>query len=57
MVRIQENRSKVERWTGPICPNTYKKLMTYITASGCYHAISNGQNCFEVTLQLAVTVG
>jgi hypothetical protein len=57
MVRIQENRSKVERWTGPICPNTYKKLMTYITASGCYRAISNGQNCFEVTLQLAVTVG
>jgi hypothetical protein len=34
LVRIQENRSKTERWNGPICPNTYKKLMTYITASG-----------------------
>jgi len=42
MVRIQENRSKIERWTGPICPNIYKKLMNYIAASGFCHAISNG---------------
>jgi hypothetical protein len=49
MVKIQENRSKAKRWNGPICPNTYKKLMTYIIASGYCHAISNDNNCFEVT--------
>jgi hypothetical protein len=30
MVRIHENRTKAERWISPICPNTYKKLMTYL---------------------------
>jgi len=49
MVRIHENRNKAERWTSLICPNTYKKLMTYITASGFYQVISNGNNCYEVT--------
>jgi len=49
MVRIHENRNKAERWTSLICPNTYKKLMTYIIASGSCHAISNGNNCYEVT--------
>jgi len=49
MVRIHENRNKAERWTSLICPNTYKKLMTYVTASGFCHAISNGNNCYEVT--------
>jgi hypothetical protein len=49
MIRIHENRTKAERWTSPICPNTYKKMMTYITVSGFCHAISNGNNCYEVT--------
>ena len=49
IVRIHENRTKVEKWTSPICPNTYKKLMTYIQAGGCCHAISNGNNCYEIT--------
>ena len=49
MVRIHENRNKAERWISLICPNTYKKLMTYVTTSGFYHAISNGNNCYEVT--------
>ena len=49
MVRIQENRSKADRWTGLICPNTFRKISTYIRVSGFCHALSNGANCFEVT--------
>jgi hypothetical protein len=33
MVRIQENRSKAERWTGTICPNIFKKLKLNIERS------------------------
>ena len=49
MVRIHENRSKADRWTGLICPNTFRKISTYIRVSGFCHALSNGANCFEVT--------
>jgi hypothetical protein len=49
MVRIQEQRSKSERWMGRICPNILRKLNAYIKLSGYYHAISNGAEKFEVT--------
>ena len=34
MVRIQENRSTVDRWTRLIYPNTFKKISTYISIFG-----------------------
>lgn len=49
MVRIQQNRSKGDKWTGLVCPNTFKKLSFYISISAFCHAVSNGNNCFEVT--------
>jgi hypothetical protein len=49
MVRIQEQRSKSERWMGRICPNILRKLNAYIKLSGYCHAISNGAEKFEVT--------
>lgn len=48
MVRIQQNRTKSEAWTGLICPNILKKLNAHITLSGACHAISNGDDKFEV---------
>ncbi|EEE58950.1 hypothetical protein OsJ_10628 [Oryza sativa Japonica Group] len=48
MVRIHEHRTKMEKWIGPICPNILKKLNAYVTESGFCHAISNGNDKFEV---------
>ncbi|CAN6171229.1 unnamed protein product [Urochloa humidicola] len=48
MVRIQENRTKSDRWQTMICPNILKKCNVYITYSGKCHAICNGENRFEV---------
>lgn len=49
MVRIQQNRSKYETWNTIICPNILKKLNAYITLSGVCHAVSNGNDQYEVT--------
>ena len=32
MVRIQENRSKADKWIGLVCPNTFKKINSYISS-------------------------
>ncbi|WVZ64787.1 hypothetical protein U9M48_014261 [Paspalum notatum var. saurae] len=48
MVRIQEQRTKAERWHDQICPNIYKKLNMYIKQSGNCHAVCNGADKFEV---------
>ena len=48
MVRIQDNSTKVDRWPTMICPNILKKLNVYITQSGFCHAISNGNDKYEV---------
>nr|ABA98502.1 transposon protein, putative, Mutator sub-class [Oryza sativa Japonica Group] len=48
MVRIHEHRTKMEKWIGPICPNILKKLNAYVTEYGFCHAISNGNDKFEV---------
>uniref|UniRef100_A0A8R7Q3N5 SWIM-type domain-containing protein n=1 Tax=Triticum urartu TaxID=4572 RepID=A0A8R7Q3N5_TRIUA len=48
MVKIQENRDKCEKWDDIICPNINKKLSKAIDVSGICHAVSNGNNCFEV---------
>ncbi|XP_073360195.1 uncharacterized protein [Aegilops tauschii subsp. strangulata] len=49
MVRIQENNDKWPKWSGTICPNIMKKLEKLINESAHCTAISNGNNCFEVT--------
>jgi len=49
MVRIQKNRSKADKWIGLVCPNTFKKINSYISVSGFYHAVSNGNGQYEVT--------
>jgi len=37
MVRIQEDRTKAEKWQGTICPNVFKKLKLNIERSAkCY---------------------
>jgi len=33
MVRIQENRTRAEKWNGLICPNVFKKLKINIEMS------------------------
>jgi hypothetical protein len=48
MVRIQENRTKAERWTGTVCPNIFKKLKVNIERSGRCDVLWNGQDGFEV---------
>jgi hypothetical protein len=48
MVRIQENRTKVERWTGTVCPNIFKKLKVNIERSGRCDVLWNGQDGLEV---------
>jgi len=48
MVRIQENRTKAERWTGIVCPNIFKKLKVNIERSGKCDVLWNGQDGFEV---------
>lgn len=48
MVRIQSNRSKSSSWNTVICPNILKKMNYYISLSSVCHAISNGQDQFEV---------
>lgn len=45
---LEAIRRKVEKWIGPICPNILKKLNAYVTESGFCHAISNGNDKFEV---------
>ena len=49
MVRIQKNRSKADKWIGLVCPNTFKKINSYISVSGFCHAVSNGNGQYEVT--------
>ena len=46
MVRIQENRTKAEKWQATICPNIFKKLN--IERSGKCYVLWNGQDGFEV---------
>jgi hypothetical protein len=48
MVRIQEQRTKSEKWTTIICPNINKKLNVYISQSAYCHAICNGEDKYEV---------
>lgn len=48
MVRIQENRTKAEKWQGRICPNIFKKLKLNIQRSGKCYVLWNGQDGFEV---------
>lgn len=48
MVRIQEMSAKADRWNTQICPNILKKLNTYIAYSGACHAISSGNEKYEV---------
>ncbi|WVZ50575.1 LOW QUALITY PROTEIN: hypothetical protein U9M48_001817 [Paspalum notatum var. saurae] len=48
MVRIQEMSSRAARWNTQVRPNILKKLNTYITQSGYCHAISSGEEKFEV---------
>ena len=48
MVRIQQNRSKSQTWTGTVCPNILNKLNACITLLGVCHAISNEADIFEV---------
>jgi hypothetical protein len=48
MVRIQENRTKAERWTRTVCPSIFKKLKVNIERSGRCDVLWNGQDRFEV---------
>ncbi|XP_066374845.1 uncharacterized protein [Miscanthus floridulus] len=48
MVRIQEQRTKSQKWTMVICPNINKKFNVYISMSAHCHAICNGNDKFEV---------
>jgi len=48
MVRIQENRTKAEKWQGTICPNVFKKLKLDIERSAKSYVLWNGQDGFEV---------
>ena len=48
MVRIQELRTKVERWQGTICPNIFKKLKLNIVRSGKCVVLWNGADGLEV---------
>ena len=48
MVIIQENRAKVEKWAGTICPNIFKKLKMNIERSGKCIVLWNGEHGFEV---------
>lgn len=52
MVRIQENNDKWPKWTGTVCPNIMKKLEKMINELAHCAAISNGNNCFEVTQRM-----
>lgn len=46
--RIQEQRTKAERWQGTICPNIFKKLKLNIERSGKCFVLWNGADGFEV---------
>jgi len=48
MVRIQEQRTKSQKWTMVICPNINKKFNVYISMFAHCHAICNGNDKFEV---------
>jgi hypothetical protein len=48
MVRIQENRTKAERWIGTICPNIFRKLKLNIERSRRCIVLWNGAEGFEV---------
>jgi hypothetical protein len=48
MVRIQENRSRVAKWTGFVCPNIFRKLKLNIELSGRCYVLWNGEDGFEV---------
>jgi hypothetical protein len=48
MVRIQENRTRADKWSGHICPNIFKKLKMNIQLSGKCIVLWNGQDGFEV---------
>ncbi|XP_051191015.2 uncharacterized protein [Lolium perenne] len=47
-VRIQENRTKSEKWHGTICPNIFKKLKLNIKRSAICQVLWNGKDGFEV---------
>lgn len=57
MARIQENSTKVDRWPTMIWPNILKKLNVYITQFGFCHAISNGNDKYEVVHYESMTIG
>ncbi|KAM3191490.1 hypothetical protein ACQJBY_069026 [Aegilops geniculata] len=48
MVRIQQNRTKSEKWEGTIFPNVFKKLKQNIKRSGNCDVLWNGKEGFEV---------
>ncbi|XP_048532810.1 uncharacterized protein LOC125511465 [Triticum urartu] len=48
-LRVQENRSKSEKWTSSdICPNIFKKLKVAIKMTQFYDVLWNGKEGFEV---------
>ncbi|TVU04139.1 hypothetical protein EJB05_50303, partial [Eragrostis curvula] len=48
MIRIQENRTKAEKWQGTICPNIFKKLKLNIERCSKCHVLWNVKDGFEV---------
>jgi hypothetical protein len=50
MTRIQENRTKCEKWHGTICPNIFKKLKVIIQRTQFMDVLWNGKEGFEVKL-------
>jgi hypothetical protein len=47
-LRIQENRTKSEKWHGSICPNIFKKLKVSIKRTQFLEVLWNGKEGFEV---------
>jgi hypothetical protein len=47
-LRIQENRSKSDKWPGTICPNIFKKLKVNIQRTQFLDVLWNGKDGFEV---------
>jgi hypothetical protein len=48
--RVQENRTKCEKWPGKICPNIFKKLKVSIQRTQFMDVLWNGKEGFEVKL-------
>ena len=47
-LRVQENRSKSDKWPGTICPNIFKKLKVNIQRTQFLDVLWNGKDGFEV---------